>query len=392
MPRAVYSKKPFCTPACPTAWLAPPGSTAGREVKDCIAFLRLIQNPADDNSLDRIINVPGRGIGDKTIQQLHEYASSLNVTAGKVLVDLADGEQSAHWKSFGGAAARKLADFGSWLRKWLETKENETLPILFTQVLADTDYRKYIEDESEEGEDRWENVEELLRLSYEYEQTGITAFLENVALVADADTVPERRDAPTLLTLHASKGLEFPVVFIVGLDEKVLPHSRSLDEPEEMAEERRLFYVGITRARDRLYLVRAERRAMYGSYDYADPSRFLADIPAELLNASHRKGETSSRRWGGDDTWGSTNSYRTTQAGNPYRWNTVNQSLPAKPIQSRELKYRVGMHVLHPSWGEGLVLESKFVDEDEIVVVNFETVGLKRLDAALAGLAVLDQK
>ncbi len=357
-----------------------------REVKDCIAYLRLVHNPADDNSLDRIINVPARGIGDKTIQQLHEYATSLNLPASQVLLDLPTGEGSAHWRAFSGAAARKLADFGSWLVKWLELKETEPLPKLFNQILADIDYRSYIEDNSEEGMDRWENVEELLRLAYEYQESGLTPFLENVALVADQDTLPERPDAPTLLTLHASKGLEFPVVFIIGLDEKVLPHSRSLDEPEEMAEERRLFYVGITRARDRLFLVRSERRSMYGGYDYAEASRFLADIPSHLLNTSSRKADTGSRTW----EW---NNRRSTQAGSTYQATNYQWQSAAdikKIVVPKTLKYSENMRVTHPSWGEGLVLESKLVDQDEIVVVNFETVGLKRLDAALANLTIVE--
>jgi DNA helicase-2/ATP-dependent DNA helicase PcrA len=361
-----------------------------REVKDCIAYLRLIHNPADENSLDRIINVPGRGIGDKTVEQLHAVATEKGIAASAVLMDLAEGDKSIHWTAFSGAAARKLADFGSWLRKWLGTKETESLPVLFKQVFEDINYRQYIDDESEEDEDRWGNVEELLSLAHEYETTGLTPFLENIALVADQDTLPERPDAPTLLTLHASKGLEFPVVFITGLDEKILPHSRSLDDEEQMAEERRLFYVGITRAKDRLYLVRAERRAMYGSYDYSEPSRFLVDIPTKLVNASFKKKESYTSRASRWDSGEDRNTPTTTGVASNYMWKTGVQ--PVKVAPQKELRYGIGMHVNHPSWGEGLVLESKFIDQDEIVVVNFETVGLKRLDAALAGLTILNAK
>jgi DNA helicase II / ATP-dependent DNA helicase PcrA len=359
-----------------------------REVKDCIAYLRLIQNPADENSLDRIINVPLRGIGDKSIQQMHEYANSLQTNSSQVLLDLARGEQSPHWAAFSGATARKLADFGSWLQKWIELKETQPLPLLFKQILQDIDYRTFLEDGSEEGADRWENVEELIRLAYEYETSGMTAFLENIALVADQDTLPERPDAPTLLTLHASKGLEFPVVFITGLDEKVLPHSRSFDDPEEMAEERRLFYVGITRAKDRLYLVRAESRGMYGGYDYAEPSRFLQDIPPELVNTTAKKSKTSSQHW----DWGDSGrpSSSSGLSSSPYLWK--NPSNPPQAVQKKELKYQVNLHVLHPTWGDGLVLESKFIDQDEIVVVDFDSVGVKRLDASLAGLIIVQNK
>ena len=128
-------------------------------------------------------------------------------------------------------------------------------------------------------------MQELRRLTFEYEDRGLSSFLENLALVSDQDTVPEETEAPTLLTLHAAKGLEFPVVFIIGLDDGILPHNRSLDDPEEMAEERRLFYVGLTRAKYRLYLVRAEQRSLYGSFQDSIPSRFLEDIPEELVQA-----------------------------------------------------------------------------------------------------------
>ena len=155
-------------------------------------------------------------------------------------MELSKGSSSAHWSAFAGAAANRFADFGSRLEEWITLKDSITLPELFKKILADVNYREYLEDGTEEGVDRWENVEELMRLTYEYESTGIVTFLENLALIADQDTLPETSRRHHLLTLHASKGLEFRVVFIAGLDEKVLPHSRSFDDPEQMAEERRL--------------------------------------------------------------------------------------------------------------------------------------------------------
>ena len=358
-----------------------------REVKDCIAYIRLVQNPADEVSLDRIINVPPRGIGEKTVQQLHDCATQHGISSTDILLNLTRGESSIYWPKFLGSAPRKLADFGSWLKKWIELKTNDNVLDLITTILADMDYRQYLDDDTDEGTDRWENVEELMRLAEEYKEKGITPFLENIALVADQDTLPDRPDAPTLLTLHASKGLEFPCVFIIGLDEKVLPHSRSLDDLEEMAEERRLFYVGITRARDQLYLVRSERRAQFGGYDYTEPSRFLADIPADLLNTPSKGRSSSSRSSGWDrrDRSESTSAYRATS----YQWQGASTPKAAPP---KVLRYQPNMHVTHPSWGEGLVLESKLIDQDEIVVVNFETVGLKRLDAALANLSIIETK
>jgi DNA helicase-2/ATP-dependent DNA helicase PcrA len=357
-----------------------------REVKDCIAYLRLIHNPHDSNSLERIINVPLRGIGDKTILSLREYAASLNTPPTNILLDLVKGEGSPHWRQFGGGAARKLADFGSRLEEWLSLKESLPLPKLFARILEDIDYRSYIEDESEEGADRWENVEELMRVAFDHETTGLTTFLETIALVADQDTLPDRPDAPTLLTLHASKGLEFPVVFITGLDEKLLPHSRSMDDEEEMAEERRLFYVGITRTKDRLFLTRAESRGMYGGYDFTEPCRFLADIPEKLIKTSRPRQNQQTTFWrtGNRTSQASNDGY-----GSSIVWNTGITPQAVKPAV--EQKYSASMRVMHPSWGEGLVLESKLLDREEIVVVEFDSVGLKRLDAALANLTIVEK-
>lgn len=352
-----------------------------REVKDGIAYLRMLHNLNDANSLERIINIPPRGIGDKTVLALRDRANETGLPATSILLDLVRGEESVHWRFFGSTAAHRLADFGSRLEEWLGEKEHLSLPELLKHVLEDIDYRGFIEDESEEGADRWENVEELIRIAYEYEESGLTTFLENMALVADQDTLPDQPSGVTLLTLHASKGLEFPVVFITGLDEKLLPHARSLEDEEEMSEERRLFYVGITRTRERLFLTRSESRAMYGGYDFTDPSRFLRDIPANLLNGT---GFRSSRSYA-TSGWGS--SSRAERAAPPreqYIWKSA--PAPAPPV---ELKYQVNMRVNHPVYGEGLVLEDKRVGADEIVVVEFDTVGLKRLDASLANLSIL---
>lgn len=358
-----------------------------REVKDGIAYLRLLHNLNDANSLERIINVPARGIGDKTIQALRDRSNETGLPATSILLDLVRGEESAHWRFFGSAAAHRLADFGSRLEEWLTAKDQLSLPELLKRILSDIDYHNYIEDESEEGADRWENVEELIRIAYEYEEAGLTVFLENMALIADQDTLPDQPSSVTLLTLHASKGLEFPIVFITGLDEKLLPHARSMEDEEEMSEERRLFYVGITRTRERLFLTRSESRAMYGGYDFTDPSRFLRDIPVNLLNQT---GYRSSRNYASTGWGSSSNGVRTpASVQNQYVWKAPSSTTPS-PV-SVELKYQVNMRVNHPLYGEGLVLEDKRVGPDEIVVVEFDTVGLKRLDASLANLTIISQ-
>jgi DNA helicase II / ATP-dependent DNA helicase PcrA len=352
-----------------------------REIKDLIAYLRLVQNPSDEISLGRVINVPPRGIGDKTLISLQLAAQKSEVTPGQVLLDLGQrGKDSPYFAQLS-RGATLLADFGALLAGWHAHVETLPLPDLFDRILEDTVYYEHINDGSEDGRSRWENVQELRRLAYEYEDRGLTTFLENLALVSDQDTVPEEAEAPTLLTLHAAKGLEFPVVFIIGLDDGTLPHNRSLDDPEEMAEERRLFYVGLTRAQRRLYLVRAEQRSQYGSYSDSVPSRFLEDIPAELVQfdpRSNRRPSGYSSRRAQTSTWDQPAPLRT------YR--TPPPSAAAPIIEPR---FRPAMRVRHPSWGDGMVLESRIQDGDETVDVEFKSVGFKRLVASLANLEIL---
>ena len=337
-----------------------------REVKDIIAFLRLVHNPADEASLDRVINVPPRGLGDKTLTTLHSVARQHDTSAGTVLFDLARGPDSPFWAQFTGRSAGALADFGAALANWHAAAPALTVSELFDRIVTDLNYKTYIDDDSEEGADRWENVQELRRLALEFSTRTLDEFLENVALVADQDTIKENVNAPTLLTLHAAKGLEFGAVFIVGLDDGTLPHSRSFDEPEQMEEERRLFYVGLTRAKERLYLVRAVQRGGRGYAEETYPSRFLDDIPQDLLVGESRTGPRSRE---------------------PASWSTSPRT--AQHASVMESKFRAGARVRHPVWGEGIVLDSKMQDDDEIVDVVFESVGIKRLAASLANLWII---
>ncbi len=339
-----------------------------REVKDIIAYLRLVHNPADEISLDRVINVPARGIGLKTIQALHTAAFDANTSPFAVLMDLARGDASHYWSKFTGRAALPLAEVGVLLSNWRAEAARATVAELFDRISADIHYQASLDDGTEEGAERWENVEELRRLTVEYESRTLTDFLENVALISDQDTLSEGKNAPTLLTLHAAKGLEFKVVFIIGLDDGLIPHSRSFDEPEAMDEERRLFYVGITRAKDRLYLLRALRRGGRGYSEGTIPSRYMEDIPAELLSGKTRGG-LSSRH-----------------ASSPSSWQTLSAS---KPSTVTESLFSAGMRVLHPIWGEGIVLNSKIQAGDETLEVVFESVGIKRLAASLANLSIM---
>jgi DNA helicase II / ATP-dependent DNA helicase PcrA len=339
-----------------------------REVKDMIAFMRLVHNPADEASLDRIINVPPRGIGEKTLTTLHMIARQNNISPAAVLLDLARGADSPFYKSFTGRAALPLADFGGMFANWRALAATRTIPELFDRIVQDINYKEYVkEDDSEESNDRWENVLELKRLAEEYTTRTMDEFLENIALVADQDTITDA-NAPTLLTLHAAKGLEFGAVFIVGMDDGIIPHSRSFDQPEQMEEERRLFYVGITRAKDKLYLLRAIQRGGRGMSEETYPSRFMDDIPESLLVGKTRTGRPM--KGGPSET----------------KWAMPSAPRPA-PVSIN--KYKAGIRIKHPIWGDGIILDSKMQDGDEIVDVVFESVGIKRLAASLANLTII---
>ncbi len=338
-----------------------------REVKDVIAFLRLVHNPDDRVSLFRILNVPARGIGAKTVEHLEAVCAAEGLGPARVLLDLAGEARGGYEEAFPAQSASALAAFGRLLAGWLEIKVKVSLPDLMDRVVSDVGYRAYVEDGTDEGYERWANVQELRAVAEEFGALDLGTFLENVALVSDQDTLTDAQNAPALLTLHAAKGLEFPVVFIVGLDDGLLPHQRSFDDPEAMAEERRLFYVGITRAQDRLYLVRAFRRHQFGSSTMSEPSRFLDDLPPDSVEGDLVSSVTPAQAYyNRQTTWDS-----------------------RRPVVD-EPKFSPGMRVAHPSFGEGIVLESRLDGGDEEVTVSFERAGEKHLVASLAGLEILD--
>ncbi len=338
-----------------------------REVKDIIAYLRLIHNPQDQVSLLRVINTPPRGIGTKTIQLLLETADKHASTPVEILLRFAEDPQSPDLEIFNARARSALLDFAEPLRRWLEKKNQLGLMDLMDAVLQDTGYRQYLDDGTEEGLERWENLQELRRVAYDVGQLDLTTFLEQVALVSDQDTLTDDMNAPTLLTLHSAKGLEFPIVFIIGLDDGILPHQRSFGDVEAMAEERRLFYVGVTRAKDRLFLTRSFRRRMAGPSTLTEPSRFLLDLPPELIDGDLP----------GPQAWIETS----------YRQQTTWEASP-KPIP--DARFKVGMRVRHPAFGEGIVISTQIDFDDEEVAIEFEEGGLKHLVASMANLEIMD--
>jgi DNA helicase-2/ATP-dependent DNA helicase PcrA len=337
-----------------------------REVKDLIAYLRLIHNSLDRVSLLRILNTPPRGLGARTVEALLALSDQKHLQPASILEDLS-GRESAFRQAFGARPASILADFGQRLAAWRLQATSVPVADLLETVVREVRYREYIDDGTEEGEQRWENVQELIGLAREDPDSSLEAFLQDVALVSDQDTLPAEQAAPTLLTLHAAKGLEFPVVFIVGLDEGLLPHQRSYEDPEAMAEERRLFYVGLTRARDRLFLVRAFRRHAAGTSSLTEPSRYLNDLPADRLDGASPS--------------------RVTRARAVYERQTRWEGRAPTPM---EAVYRAGMRVRHASFGEGMVLESRLVDGEEEVTIRFEVCGVKWLAASLANLERLE--
>ena len=325
-----------------------------REIKDLIAFLRLAHNPLDRVSMERVINVPPRGIGQKSVEMLVSEADTRRTSMHAVMCDLPDECASR--------SRRALMAFIDMLQGWIAAQASMIVAQLIDRILEDTRYADFLRDGTEEGEDRWANVLELRNVAAEYEELTLVEFLADVALVSDVDSLAEEVDAPTLLTLHSAKGLEYPVVFITGLEEGILPHSRSFDDPDQMAEERRLMYVGVTRAKDRLFLTHAFVRTRYGGSEASVPSSFLDDIPSGAVSGE-----------------GGRSRDRATPRVAAPRW-------PAADSTSVQQRFRAGQRVRHARFGEGLVIESRVRGDDEIVAVAFEGAGLKRLMVGLAPL------
>jgi DNA helicase-2/ATP-dependent DNA helicase PcrA len=359
-----------------------------REIKDLLAYLRLVHNPFDSFCLLRAINVPPRGIGQRTVQELTRWSreQSIPLYAALQLVGEAEGaKDSANGHPFQKRTAAALLAFLAFLNETIAEAAEQSLSELLESILARIDYRRYLLEDAADGEERWENVQELRAVATQYDELAPTEalarFLEDAALITDVDEYDEKADAVTLITLHAAKGLEFPVVFIVGTEEGLLPHMRSYDDPNQMEEERRLIYVGMTRAQQRLYLLRAFRRSLGG---HNPPSRFLADIPPRLVTASQRSvanvhfrssfdrlrmsGEGRSEFDGGED--------------GPEPGEAEDEG-PVTPLEA----YQPGERVRHTKFGEGIVVSCQESSGDLLVTVSFKgDAGLKRLLASFAAL------
>lgn len=263
-----------------------------KEIKDIIAYLRLIYNTDDSQSFRRIVNVPKRAIGDTTVKNLQDYADKLDIS----LFDAA--QRIDENNEIPPRTRAKLKDFAELILKFKDAQKSHSLQEFVTLVIEKTGYLAELQAQNTpESEADIENLQELVNVAGEYEPEDMDnilgEFLQQVALVSDTDNLDNIANNVTLMTLHAAKGLEFPVVFLAGCDEGIFPHQRTLNVPSEMEEERRLMYVGVTRAEEKLYLTSAKRRQMWGEYKYYNPSRFLEEIPRQLMETTSFEGSTS---------------------------------------------------------------------------------------------------
>jgi DNA helicase-2/ATP-dependent DNA helicase PcrA len=390
-----------------------------REVKDALAYARLARNPGDRVALERVINVPARGIGDKTVAELRAWAEGRGESLWAAV------EAAASNPNLATRARTALAGFAELVRGLVVVGATEPASAVLEACLERSGLRALLDDGTEDGTERWANLVELRNHAAEFDELaapeGLARFLEEVALVSDQDTLEERPERVTLITLHAAKGLEFPVVFMVGMEEGLLPYARAMDDERELEEERRLAYVGMTRAKDRLYLVHARHRSAWGSGGVeVEPSRFLADLPEELLEVDRgRRGaglgwvRDHGNGGGMDDETGygrmrnSPGYWGRPRPGiEPLRPERLpdltvpeREVLPdvdlgsggfrdvrPEPVSDGELAWRAGDRVRHRRFGDGIVVSSQWVSGDEEVTVAFEGQGVRRLIGSYAGL------
>ncbi len=348
---------------------------ARREVKDVLAYLRLLRNPVDSVAIARVLNTPPRGIGAKGQAGLAAFAKARGVPIAAALVDA---EQAAEIPKRQAAA---MVAFGRLLARIRDELTLKDLPEIVDEVIRATGYGAYLKDGTEDGEERYANVLELRTIAEDY---------VNLPRV---DEFAEAKPAATLITMHAVKGLEFPIVFVTGMEEGVFPHSRSLEDERQLEEERRLCYVAITRAMRRCYFTFAWRRQLFGRTNENPPSRFLRELPDDIDLRGEI--ETEERdRWEELDWERGRERYEERRAQRhaaaladlPPTWGGP-ALRPARVAATGETRFRAGDHVVHPTFGAGIVVSSAVRPDDEEVTVAFAGKGVKKLMASFAGLA-----
>jgi DNA helicase-2/ATP-dependent DNA helicase PcrA len=358
-----------------------------REIKDAVAYLRVVTNPLDEVSVKRVLNMPKRGIGDTSISRLDLFAREENISFFEALRRAGDAGVS-------GAARRGIESFIAVIDE-VAGQEEQTPGALFEAVLEKSGYLAEFDNEnSVEDAGRLENLGELVSSAKEFAQ--VDEFLEQVSLVADADDLSDD-DKVIMMTMHAAKGLEYPVVFIVGVEEGLFPHSRALVDANELEEERRLAYVGITRAQERLFLTHAWSRQQFGTTQYNPPSRFLEEIPEELIEHQGNVQNRPKARATRDDDWGG----RKVSSFDPddeFRERQVDAAMaagrsaalrPPQPTNSQEIGLRVGDMVEHSVFGEGIIIDITGSGDKTEAVINFREKGRKHLLLAWAPLKKL---
>lgn len=362
-----------------------------KEIKDIVSYLAVINNPSDNVRLQRIINVPKRAIGDTMFANVLEIGAGLGMSAFEVCERADEFQKTSR-------SASKLMNFTKMIRDFQECIENGMgLNDLLQEVLDVTKYLDYLQEEPETYEDRVNNIKELSSMFIKYEEesedANLSEFLEDVALISDIDSYNEDEDAVVLMTLHSAKGLEFPIVFIPGMEEGIFPGNQSMFSEEDLEEERRLAYVGITRAKKKLYLISSQQRMLYGQTSRNMPSRFLREIPSSVIddqsvvarrstgfttprtayaNASRNELGHSSHNKIGSYTQSSNSAHKFGQAGNA--------------AQKNNIDFKVGDTVCHKSFGTGTVLTVTPMGGDMLLEVAFDKAGTKKMMANYARL------
>ncbi|MEE8336987.1 MAG: UvrD-helicase domain-containing protein [Dehalococcoidia bacterium] len=349
-----------------------------KEVRDLLAYLRLIHNHADTVAFQRVVNVPPRGIGARTVANILSASEQLAISPLAVAARMARNVDDPALPELRSNIRAALAGFIDQMDRLVNAAGQMPAAGLIEEIVRTTGYRKYLQQSDEaHAEVRWENVEELVTVARQYQdlegEHSLASFLEEVALVADVDDpAAEAPDAVTLTTLHAAKGLEFPIVFLTGLEEGMLPHVRSLDDPAQLEEERRICYVGMTRAQERLYLLHASSRFHQGMLRRSTRSRFLDDVPESVL--THPAGQPSSAL-----------------SARERRASLATRRGPGEPAEGDESPqqpaYKAGDRVVHEHFGAGVVVSCEIVPGDQHITVAFDHKGVKKLMLSFAPMA-----